>query len=57
MSIESIFKQFNKEICNNCSNREKCQEELRIRLDGSIKCEKYEPKPVGTLIRAVRIGD
>ena len=53
---ENVFKKFSKEICSNCDNRE-CQEELRVKIDGSIKCDKYERKPKGVLIRAMRIGD
>ena len=56
MSTKNIFKQFNKEICSNCDNKE-CQEELRIKIDGSIKCDKYLRKPKGALIRVMRIGD
>ena len=53
---ENIFESFNKKICANCKNKD-CPE-LRVRLDGSIKCNKYEhkkEKPIGALIRAVRI--
>ena len=55
MNIENIFKDFNSKICSNCSSRNKCQEELRVRLDGSIKCEKYERKPKGALVSIMRI--
>ena len=56
MNTENIFKSFNNKICKNCGNKN-CQEELRVKIDGSIKCEKYKPKPIGALIRAIRIGD
>ena len=39
---ESVFEIFNKEICCNCKNGKYCQEELRKRLDNTIKCYKYE---------------
>ena len=53
---ENIFKVFNKKICKNCKSKN-CPEELRIKLDGSLKCDEYErkEKPIGALIRAVRI--
>ncbi len=59
MSIENIFKKFSKEICTNCINRKECQEELRIKLDGSVKCDRYErekeKQPIGVLVRMMRI--
>ena len=51
---ENIFESFNKKICANCKNKD-CPE---LRVDGSIKCNKYahkKEKPIGALIRAVRI--
>ena len=39
---ENIFDVFIREICSNCKKRKKCQEELRIRIDNSIKCYEYE---------------
>ncbi len=57
MSPENIFKNFSKQVCSNCINKKECQEELRIKLDGSVKCNKYKPKPIGVLIKAMRIGD
>ena len=57
MNKENIFNKFIKEVCNNCKNKKECQEELRIRLDNSIKCDKYEQKPKGVLISAMRIGE
>ena len=57
---ENIFKTFNKKICKNCKS-ENCPEELRVRLDGSLKCDECErikkEKPIGALIRVMRIGD
>ena len=56
---ENIFKTFNNEVYKNCKSKE-CPEELRIKLDGSLKCDEYErkkEKPIGALIRAVRIWD
>ena len=38
----TIYEQYSKEICSNCNNRKECKEELRKRMDNSIKCEKYE---------------
>ena len=55
---ENIFESFNKKICKNCKNKD-CPE-LRVRLDGSLKCDEYErkkEKPIGALIRVMRIGD
>ena len=40
--MKNIFEIYTKEICTNCRNRKECQEELRKRIDGSIKCDYYE---------------
>ena len=40
--METIFETYARTVCANCKNRKECQEELRQRLDGSIKCDKYE---------------
>ena len=55
MSIEKIFKNYIETNCKNCINEKECKEELRIRLDGTIKCNEYETKPKGALIRVARI--
>ena len=39
---ESIFDIFLKEICSNCKKNKYCQEELRRRLDNTVKCYEYE---------------
>ena len=39
---ENIFDVFVREICSNCKKRESCQEELRRRLDNTVKCYEYE---------------
>lgn len=42
--MKNIFEIYTKEICTNCRNRKECQEELRQRIDSSIKCDSYERK-------------
>lgn len=39
--METIFETFTRTVCANCKNKE-CKEELRRRIDGSIKCDEYE---------------
>ena len=39
---DNLFRAYVKEICSNCKNGKTCQEELRIRVDGSIWCTEYE---------------
>ena len=39
---ETIFETYARTVCSICKNKEQCNEELRIRLDNSIKCDKYE---------------
>ena len=47
MNQEKIFETFTRKVCNNCKNKKVCQEELRIKIDNSIKCDKYEPIELG----------
>nr|DAQ49106.1 MAG TPA: hypothetical protein [Caudoviricetes sp.] len=37
--MKNIFEIYAKEICTNCRNKKECQEELRQRIDDSIKCD------------------
>ena len=39
--MENIYETYARTVCVNCKNRKECQEELRRRIDGSIKCDKY----------------
>ena len=41
---KELFETYTKEICSMCKNKENCQEELRIRLDNSIKCDRYKKR-------------
>lgn len=45
---KDLFKTYSKEICSNCRDKENCQEELRIRLDNSIKCDGYKKRLTGS---------
>ena len=40
--MDNIFQKYVKVICSKCKNRQLCQEELRIRIDNTIKCENYK---------------
>ncbi len=40
--MKNIFEIYAKEICANCKNKKECQEELRQRIDSSIKCDSYK---------------
>ena len=42
MTNETIYETYIRTICSKCKNKKQCQEELRIKIDGSIKCDKYE---------------
>ena len=42
MTYEDLYNKFLKEICSRCKYDKECQEELVIRIDNSIKCNKYE---------------
>ena len=39
--MKTIYETYVKEICNKCKNRKRCKEELRIKINTTIKCEKY----------------
>lgn len=40
--MKNIYERFSEELCSNCKNKYKCEEELRQRLDGTLCCELYE---------------
>lgn len=40
--METIYEIYVKEICSKCKNKENCEEELRIKINNTIKCEKYK---------------
>lgn len=42
--MENIYETYARIICANCKNKKECQEELRKRIDNTIKCNKYERK-------------
>lgn len=39
---ENIYQTYVRTICSNCKNSKQCQEELRVKIDGSLKCDYYE---------------
>ena len=41
MTKETIHETYIRTICSNCKNRHNCREELRIRLDNTVKCWEY----------------
>lgn len=40
--METIYETYVKKVCSTCKNKEACNEELRRRIDGSIRCEGYD---------------
>ena len=42
--MKTIYETYVKEICSKCKNKEDCKEELRTKIDNTIKCEKYKNK-------------
>lgn len=42
--MENIYETYARTVCANCKNKKECQEELRKRIDNTIKCNKYERK-------------
>lgn len=40
--METIFETYARTMCKNCKNKKECKEELRKRIDNTIKCEVYE---------------
>lgn len=39
---ETIYEKYTREKCKKCKNKERCQEELHKRIDGTIRCDHYE---------------
>lgn len=40
--MENIYETYARTVCANGKNKKECQEELRKRIDNTIKCNKYE---------------
>lgn len=40
--METIYETYVKKVCSICKNKKVCNEELKVKLDRSIKCERYE---------------
>lgn len=39
--METTYEIYARELCSNCKNRKTCKEELRKRLDNTIRCDSY----------------
>lgn len=39
--METIYETYTRTICSNCANRNNCSEELRMKIDNTIKCDNY----------------
>ena len=39
--METTYEIYARELCSNCKNRKTCKEELRRRLDNTIRCGNY----------------
>ena len=42
MSEQEIYENYTKEYCRKCKHEQKCKQDLRIRIDYTIKCDDYE---------------
>jgi len=42
LSQETIYQTYTRTVCSICKYKEECQEELRIKINNTIKCDKYE---------------
>lgn len=42
MSKETIYETYTRTVCSICKNKNKCNEELRKRIDNTIQCEEFE---------------
>lgn len=41
---ETVYQTYVKTVCKKCKHKEQCNEELRIKIDNTIKCDNYERK-------------
>ena len=39
---ETIYETYTRTVCKICKNQKECQEELRKRIDNTMKCEKFK---------------
>lgn len=51
---ESIYETFTRTICSNCINSKQCKEELRQRIDNTIKCDEYKSETNTKRKRAIQ---
>lgn len=42
MTKESIYETYAREICKRCKNKQKCEEEIRLKINNTIRCDNYE---------------
>lgn len=54
---ETIYETYSRTVCNICKNKEQCQEELRIKIDGSIKCDNFETTFKKKSVDKLQIGN
>lgn len=53
---ETLEQVYVRTVCSLCKNKENCQEELRRRIDGTIKCEKYDTTFVPRKVDSIAHG-
>lgn len=39
---ETIYETYTRTVCRICKNQKECKEELRKRINNTIKCDKFE---------------
>ena len=39
--METIYETYTRTLCSNCKNKKYCKEELRRKIDNTMKCDKY----------------
>lgn len=42
--METIYETYTRTLCSKCKNRNNCEEELRIKINNTLKCEEYKIK-------------
>ena len=53
---ETIYETYSRAVCKICKNAKNCQEELRMKIDSSIRCDKFETTFIPNKVDSIQFG-
>ena len=54
--METLEQAYVRTVCSLCKNKDSCTEEIRRKVDGTIKCEKYNTTFVPNKVDSIAHG-